>query len=71
MLPTVTVSPLNFQIGHNLFTEKGECGGGILKDILLVSTYSRGYKRLFLGTCMFIDRIRVYTCAKYLYKFEF
>lgn len=43
MLPTVTVSPLNFQIGHNLFTEKGECGGGILKDILLVSTYSRGY----------------------------
>lgn len=28
MLPTVTVSPLNFQIGHNLFTEKGECGGG-------------------------------------------
>lgn len=28
MLPTVRVYPLNFQIGRNLFTEKGEGVGG-------------------------------------------
>lgn len=56
MLPTVTVSPLNFQIGHNLFTEKGECGGGILKDILLISTYSVDIKDYFLAhACLLIE----------------